>query len=70
MIPVPGSQLGRGSDGADQSVQYLPSLHCLVEEMLSVLPSEIVEVLRDHQLSVDLNQRSSGSSEKIMELVR
>jgi hypothetical protein len=50
--------------------RIFPSSAALSSELPAMFRSEIGQVLGDHHLSLDLNQRSSGSRQEKMELVR
>src|SRR5204862_5409182 len=69
IIPVPRfqffvmvlrSRLGGRPDSADEAVQYFSRFAGFGERLPAMFRGEGLQVLGDHQLSLDLDQRSSG----------
>src|SRR5579872_6807260 len=70
LFPVLGSRLGRRPDGANQAVQYLPKFRGFLQKLLAMFRSEVGQVLRDHELGFDLDQRSAGAPQEKIKFVR
>ena len=56
-------------DSADEAVQYFSQFAGFDEQLPAMFRSEVTQVLGDHQLSLDLDQRSSGLRQEKEELV-